>query len=118
MGKHLAGNPTLVPQNMPAGGSLAAANFLYEVAPKDGTVLGLIGRDAPLAPITGVSGARFEPTKMSWLGTPTKETNICIAYHTAAVKTVQDLCDKELVLGDVAPGCRTRPYPSAPARRL
>jgi tripartite-type tricarboxylate transporter receptor subunit TctC len=113
MGKHLPGNPTLIPQNMPAGGSLAAANFLYEVAPEDGTVLGLIGRDAPLAPITGASGARFDPTKMSWLGTPTKKTNICIAYHTAAVKTVQDLYDKELLMGDVGPGSGTRAYPKA-----
>jgi tripartite-type tricarboxylate transporter receptor subunit TctC len=118
MGKHLPGAPTLVPQNMPAGGSIAAANFLYEVAPKDGTVLGLIGRDAPLAPITGVSGARFEPTRMSWIGTPTKETNICIAYHTAAVKTVQDLYQHELVMGDVGPGSGTRAYPKALAALL
>jgi tripartite-type tricarboxylate transporter receptor subunit TctC len=118
MGKHLPGNPTLIPQNMPAGGSLAAANFLYEAAPKDGTVLGLIGRDAPLAPITGASGARFDPTRMSWLGTPTKETNICIAYHTAAVKTVQDLYDKELLMGDVGPGSGTRAYPKALAALL
>jgi tripartite-type tricarboxylate transporter receptor subunit TctC len=118
MGRHLPGNPTLVPQNMPAGGSVAAANFLYEVAPKDGTVLGLIGRDVPLAPITGVPGAHFEPTKMSWLGTPTKETNICIAYKTAPVKTVQDLYDKELVMGDVGPGSGTRAYPKALAALL
>jgi len=118
MGRHLPGHPTLVPQNMPAGGSVAAANFLYEVAPKDGTVLGLIGRDVPLAPITGVSGARFDPTRMSWLGTPTKETNVCIAYHTAAVKTVQDLYDKELVMGDVGPGSGTRAYPKALAGLL
>jgi hypothetical protein len=103
---------------MPAGGSLAAANFLYEVAPKDGTVIGLIGRDAPLAPITGAPGARFEPTKMSWLGTPTKETNICIAYHTAAVKTVKDLYDKELLMGDVGPGSGTRAYPKTLAALL
>ena len=118
MGRHLPGSPTLIPQNMPAGGSLAAANFLYEVAPKDGTVFGLIGRDAPLGPITGASGARFEPTKMSWLGTPTKETNICIAYRTASVKTVQDLYDKELVMGDVGPGSGTRAYPKALAALL
>ena len=118
MGAHLPGNPTLIPQNMPAGGSIAAANFLYEVAPKDGPVFGLIGRDAPLAPITGASGARFDPTKMSWLGTPTKETNICIAYHTAAVKSVQDLYDKELVMGDVGPGSGTRAYPKALAALL
>ncbi len=113
MGKHLPGNPTLVPQNMPAGGSIAAANYLYEIAPKDGTVLGLIGRDAPLAPITGAPGARFDPTKMSWIGTPTKEVNICIAYHTAPVKTVQDLYDHELVMGDVGPGSGTLIYPKA-----
>jgi tripartite-type tricarboxylate transporter receptor subunit TctC len=118
MGKHLPGSPTLIPQNMPAGGSLAAANFLYEVAPKDGTVLGLIGRDAPLGPITGAAGARFDPTKMSWLGTPTKETNICIAYHTAPVKTVRDLYDRELVMGDVGPGSGTRAYPKALAALL
>jgi tripartite-type tricarboxylate transporter receptor subunit TctC len=118
MGQHLPGNPTIIPQNMPAGGSLAAANYIYEVAPKDGTVFGLIGRDAPLGPITGASGARFDPTKMSWLGTPTKETNICIAYKTAAVKTVQDLYDKELVMGDVGPGSGTRAYPKALAALL
>ena len=118
MGKHLPGSPTLIPQNMPAGGSLAAANFLYEVAPKDGTVLGLIGRDAPLGPITGAAGARFDPTKMSWLGTPTKETNICIAYHPAPVKTVRDLYDRELVMGDVGPGSGTRAYPKALAALL
>jgi tripartite-type tricarboxylate transporter receptor subunit TctC len=118
MGNHLPGNPTVVPQNMPAAGSLAAANFLYEIAPKDGTVLGLIGRDAPLAPITGVAGARFDPTKLSWIGTPTKETNICIADHSAAVKTVQDLYDKELVMGDVGPGSGTHAYPKVLAALL
>jgi tripartite-type tricarboxylate transporter receptor subunit TctC len=118
MGKHLPGNPTLVPQNMPAGGSIAATNYIYELAPKDGTVLGLIGRDVPLAPITGAPGARFDPTKMSWIGTPTKETNICIAYHTAAVKSVQDLYDKELLMGDVGPGSGTRIYPKALAALL
>jgi hypothetical protein len=81
-------------------------------------VIGLIGRDAPLGPITGASGARFDPTKMSWLGTPTKETNICIAYKTAAVKTVRDLYDKELVMGDVGPGSGTRAYPKALAALL
>ncbi|HLH95219.1 MAG TPA: hypothetical protein VKW08_08875 [Xanthobacteraceae bacterium] len=118
IGTHLPGNPTFVPQNMPAGGSIAAANYLYELAPKDGSVIGLIGRDAPLAPITGSPGAKFDPTKMSWLGTPTTETNICIAYRTAPVKTVQDLYEKELVMGDVGPGSGTREYPKALASLL
>src|SRR5438132_7088712 len=61
LGKHLPGNPTVVPQNMPGGGSYNAANHIYSIAPKDGTMLGIIARDAALGPLTGVSGARFDP---------------------------------------------------------
>ena len=91
---------------------------IYEGAPKDGTVFALISRDAPLGPITNQPGARFDPTKMSWLGTPTRETNVCVAYHTAKVKTVKDLYEHELIMGDVGPGSGTRIYPKALAGLL
>jgi tripartite-type tricarboxylate transporter receptor subunit TctC len=113
IGKHLPGNPTVTPQNMPGGGSYRAANFIYSVAPKDGTTMALIARDAVLGPLTGEPGAQFDATKLSWLGTPAIETNICIAWHTAPVKTVQDLSDKELILGDNGPGTGTDSYPKA-----
>jgi tripartite-type tricarboxylate transporter receptor subunit TctC len=111
IGRHLPGNPNVVPQNMPGAGSYVAASHIYNVAPKDGSVLGIIARDAALGPLAGAAGARFDPLKLSWIGTPTKETNICIAYHTAPVKTVQDLSDKQLILGDTGPGTGTRSYP-------
>ena len=57
IGKHLPGNPNVVPQNMPGGGSFNAANHIYTVAPKDGSVLGIIARDAPLGPVAGLPGA-------------------------------------------------------------
>ena len=81
IGKHLPGNPNVVPQNMPGAGSFNAANHIYNIAPKDGTVMGIIARDAALGPITGATGARFDPTKLTWLGTPTTETNVCIATN-------------------------------------
>ncbi len=56
IGKHLPGNPNVVPQNMPGGGSFNAANHIYTIAPKDGTVLAIIARDAPLGPLTGAPG--------------------------------------------------------------
>ena len=118
MSKHIPGNPTIVPQNVPAAGSLVAASTIYEGAPKDGTVFALISRDAPLGPITNQPGARFDPTKMSWLGTPTRETNVCVAYHTAKVKNVKDLFEHELIMGDVGPGSGTRIYPKALAGLL
>ena len=111
IGRHLPGNPNVIPQNMPGAGSYAAASYLFNVAPKDGTVLGIIARDAALGPLSGAAGARFDPLRLSWIGTPTKETNVCIAYHTAQVKTVQDLSQKELILGDTGPGTGTRSYP-------
>jgi tripartite-type tricarboxylate transporter receptor subunit TctC len=113
IGKHLPGKPTVVPQNMPGAGSFIAANFLYGGAPKDGTVFGIIARDAPLGPLTGATGARFDANKISWIGSPTTETNVCIVYHTAKVKKVQDLFVTELLLGDTGPGTGTRVYPKA-----
>jgi tripartite-type tricarboxylate transporter receptor subunit TctC len=113
IGRHLLGNPTVIPQNMPGAGSYAAASYIFNVAPKDGTVLGIIARDAALGPLSGASGARFDPTRLSWIGTPTKETNVCIAYRTAAVKSVADLFEKQLIVGDTGPGTGTRSYPKA-----
>ena len=113
IGAHLPGNPTVNAQNLEGAGSYRAANFIYNVAPKDGTAMALIARDAVLGPLTGAPGAQFDATKFSWLGTPAIETNICIAYHTSPVKTAQDLTQKELVVGDNGPGTGTHSYPIA-----
>ncbi len=111
--KHLPGNPTIAPENMQGAGSYRAANFIATVAPKDGTSIALISRDAVLGPLTGAPGAQFDATKLSWLGTPATETNICIASGTAPVKTVEDLKSKELVVGDTGIGTGTHSYPKA-----
>ena len=118
IGKHLPGKPNVVPQNMPGAGSFVAASHIYNVAPKDGSVLGIIARDAALGPLAGAKGARFEPTKLSWIGSPAKETNVCIAFHSAQVKTVKDLFEKQLIVGDTGPGTGTRSYPKALAALL
>jgi tripartite-type tricarboxylate transporter receptor subunit TctC len=113
LGKHLPGNPTVVPQNMPGGGSLNAANHIYAVAPKDGSMLGIIARDAALAPLTGQSGARFDPLKITWVGTPTTETNVCISTDKAKVKSFEDLLKQELIIGNTGVGTGTYSYPKA-----
>ena len=113
IGKHLPGNPTVVPQNMPGAGSFVAANNIYNLAPKDGSVMGIIARDAALGPITGASGARFDPTKITWLGTPTTETNVCIASSSAKVQTLDQLYTTELIVGDTGVGTGTHSYPKA-----
>lgn len=111
--KHIPGNANYVPQNMPGAGSYNAANYIYNIAPKDGTVIGIIARDAALGPLTGAPGARFDATKLTWIGTPTTETNVCIANSTAQVKTAKDLFDKQLIVGDTGVGTGTHSYPKA-----
>ena len=116
--KYVPGHPNFVPQNMPGAGSFNAANYIYNIAPKDGTVIGIIARDAALGPLTGAQGARFDATKIAWIGTPTVETNVCIAYKTAQVKTAEDLFTKELIVGDTGVGTGTHSYPKALAALL
>ncbi len=111
MGKHLPGSPTIVPQNMPGAGSIVALNWLSSVAPKDGSVMAIVARDAPLAPLSGMSQVRFDPLKMSWIGTPTKETNVCIVHKSSPIKSVADLSRIEALMGDTGPGTGTHTYP-------
>lgn len=113
IGRHLPGNPTIIAQNMEGAGSFRAANHMQAVAPRDGTMIALIARDAPLGPITGNPGAQFDPVKFSWLGTPATETNVCVAHSRAAVKNIQDLMRTELLVGDNGPGTGTGTYPRA-----
>ena len=113
IGKHLPGNPAIVPQNMPAGGGIGASNNIYSVAPKDGTTFGIVTRESPLAPILGVNGARYDATKLSYLGTPTTESNVCIARATLGFKSYKDLYEKTLIVGDTGSGTGTHMFPAA-----
>lgn len=115
IGKHIPGKPTVVPQNMPGAGSLLAANYIYNAAPKDGTALAIIAPSAPMGPITGATGARFDATRFTWLGTPTMETPACIAFNgpRAKVKTANDLYENELVVGSTGAGNGTYIWPKA-----
>ena len=88
-GKHLPGNPNVVPQNMSGAGSLKAANYLYSVAPKDGSVIGTFSRSQGIAPL--LDKAEFDSTKFTWLGSVTDEVSLCVTRHDAPVKTFSEL---------------------------
>src|SRR5918997_2149886 len=111
MGKHIPGNPTLVPQNMPGAGTLKLANHLYTVAPKDGSVFGLINRGIPLEPLFGGDAAQFDPLKMNWLGSPDRDTTVCAARKDAQVQTMEELFSKEIMVGATGSGADTAIYP-------
>src|SRR3981189_2212044 len=73
LGGHIPGNPSIVPQDMPAGGGLAAANHIYKGGARDGTVIGAIQNTVPFEPFFNNKQAQFDVTRLNWLGTPTSE---------------------------------------------
>jgi tripartite-type tricarboxylate transporter receptor subunit TctC len=111
IGRYVPGNPSVVVQNMPGAGSLVAANYLYNVAPKDGTSFGLIARNMPLLGLLGNnSNVRFDPHKFTWLGSSSNFSNdayVLIVRKDAAVKSLADALrvgGPELLLGGTADG--------------
>jgi tripartite-type tricarboxylate transporter receptor subunit TctC len=102
IGRHIPGNPNVVPQNMPGAGSLKAANYIYSAAPKDGTFFGTFARTTGINPLLE-SGATFDATKFSWLGSVTDDTSTCITWNTTAVKTWDDFLKKPSTLGGQGP---------------
>jgi len=87
LGKHIPGNPSVVVQNMPGAGSLRAANYLYNAAPKDGTMLGVFARGMAMEPLIGASSTNFDSRKFTWIGSGTNEVSVCATWHAAKVKT-------------------------------
>ncbi len=109
--RHWPGSPSVVVQNQPGAGGLTLINQLTAVAPKDGTVIGLISRGIPLEPLLGGQGIQMDPRRMTWIGSPDRDTTVCAARKDAAVQRMQDLFDKELVVGATGSGADTAIYP-------
>jgi len=98
MGRHLAGNPGFVAQNMPGAGGIRAANHLYNVAAKDGTVMGIFDQAVFLDQLLGVPGLRGDVTKFNWIGRLVGNSAVLFAWHTARVKKIEDALTNELIV--------------------
>jgi tripartite-type tricarboxylate transporter receptor subunit TctC len=89
-GKFLPGNPTVVATNMPGAGTLRAANFIYEVAPKDGTAIGIVTETLALEQVVGNPSVQYDAAKFNWVGRFASSNNIHFQWHTAKVQSVED----------------------------
>jgi tripartite-type tricarboxylate transporter receptor subunit TctC len=99
IGKYIPGHPTVIVQNRPGAGGLVAANYLYNVAPKDGSVIALLQRTAITAKALIGENVHFDVSKFNWLGSLASEPGVLIVWHSAAVTTAQDLLTKPLIVG-------------------
>jgi tripartite-type tricarboxylate transporter receptor subunit TctC len=111
IGKHIPGNPTVITKNMPGAGSAKLANWLYNVAPKDGTAIGAIGRGTGFDPLFKIRGAQFDGTKFNWLGSANDEVSVCVAWQDSGVTKLADVQNKELIVGGTGASADTDQFP-------
>lgn len=118
LARHVPGQPNIIVQSKPGASSIVAANYVYEIAPKDGTVIAAVQRPIPFQTLFGDTGVRFDVRKMQWLGSTTNELGVVVAWHTAPQMTVDDLFKSELVVGGTGPATDPELYPRAMNRVL
>jgi tripartite-type tricarboxylate transporter receptor subunit TctC len=111
MSKYVPGNPTIVPKNVEGASGVRLANLLYNTAPHDGTVFGILLRNVPFEPMFGNRAAQFDASKFTWIGSASNEVSICVSWHTTGVATLNDLLTKDLVVGGIGPGADLAVFP-------
>ena len=104
LGKHIPGQPTVIAQNMPGAGSLKAANYLYQLAPKDGTALGVIVESAALEQALANPAVQYDAGKFTYLGRVATSNNVFMQWHTAKVQSLEDAKRIETSLAGTGPG--------------
>jgi tripartite-type tricarboxylate transporter receptor subunit TctC len=109
MRQHVPGNPTFIVQNMPGAGSLVAANYIYNVAPKDGTFIGAVNAMLATDPLVYPDRVKFDPRQFRWLGSALRENHVGVAWNLARVKTLDDVLKNELIVAGT--GGATNFYP-------
>ena len=97
--RHLAGNPTVIVQNMPGAGGTKALMHMYSVAPKDGTVFGMVKRSYATDPMFETDAPEYDPNKVQPIGSTSAETSIVATWHTSKVKTFEDTFKHEMTVG-------------------
>jgi tripartite-type tricarboxylate transporter receptor subunit TctC len=110
--RHIPGNPGMIVENMPGAGTLVATNHLYNVSPKDGTVIGMVSRSMPAAAVMKVRNVRFDPVRFGWIGSPEVNHLVLFINNASAIKKPADLFERELVVGatGLAQGITVGPY--------
>jgi tripartite-type tricarboxylate transporter receptor subunit TctC len=100
--RHIPGNPSIVPNNMPAASGLAAANTLYATAERDGATIAAFPNNIPMDPLFGNPGARYDPRALNWLGSIGKLENVCATWFTSPIRTIAQAREREVITGGAA----------------
>jgi tripartite-type tricarboxylate transporter receptor subunit TctC len=104
MPDHLPGKPSMIVQAMPGGSGLTGAGFVYNVAPKDGTVIGAVNANIPTAPLLERDAAKFDVNKYNWLGNISHDPFVGFVWHTSPAQSLEQARTTELIAGGQAVG--------------
>jgi len=107
--EHIPGKPNMVVQNMPGADGHIGANYVAKVAAKDGTAIGMISGEVAARPLLRPGAAKFKGSDFAWIGSPNGTTGVCVSWHTAPVKTIEDAKKTEVVVG-AASGANSNTY--------
>src|SRR5262245_7475170 len=113
MSKHIPGNPKIVAQNMLGAGGLVAANRIANVEPKDGTVLLAISSNLPVAQAIGLDGVKYDIRKLNYVGNTTDSPNVINSWHATGITRIEQVMEKELVVGATGRSSGSYYYPAA-----
>ena len=119
LGKYIPGRPTIVPENMPGASSLSATNYLFNVAPRDGSVIGAIHERMGLEPRVAPKGTRYDGREFTWIGSMQRQVSVCLTWAASGFKTVDDMKQREMIAGGSGRGrleCRLSAADEQPAR--
>ncbi|HEY7645877.1 MAG TPA: tripartite tricarboxylate transporter substrate-binding protein [Hyphomicrobiales bacterium] len=111
IGRHLPGSPNVVVQNMPGAGSLKAANYIYNVAPKDGSQIAIFARGLAMQPLLDAQGVQYDPTKFGWVGSVADEISVTFAASDRGFKSFDDLRKREMIVAASGSGADSAIYP-------
>ncbi|MFN3889664.1 MAG: Bug family tripartite tricarboxylate transporter substrate binding protein [Beijerinckiaceae bacterium] len=109
-GRHLAGNPQIIVQNMPGSGGVVALNHLYNIAPKDGSALALVDGALAFEALFGNPAVKYDPRQLNWIGSRAKETPLCVVWAERSVASIDEAMKRDVVLGATV-GTRTYNQP-------
>jgi tripartite-type tricarboxylate transporter receptor subunit TctC len=111
LGAHLPGQPNVLVQNMPGAGGLVAANYLYNVAPRDGTALGVISQTAGIGQVLGTAGIQYDVRKFVWVGRLISNSQVLHTWYTSGVKTIADALTHEVIVAGTGPTSSSVVFP-------
>ena len=110
LGRFIPGRPNVIPVNMPGAGGLKMAGYLYSIAPKDGSALGILAQTAPLEQAFGVPGVQFDAARFTYIGRVAPAVEVTYTWSTSATKTLEDARQRETVMGGASPDTNTVIY--------